>query len=87
MRIHMRSSPVPLPPAPPAKRLPTAIQMEFQAEELATAAQQQYVRLKKLYRVRNHSQTSDEEADSGRSSTPRIFNLLNSLTASQIFPS
>jgi hypothetical protein len=52
------------PPAPPPKAPPTLFQLEVQAEELMTTAQQQKDRLKKLYGGRKNPADLDEDADS-----------------------
>jgi hypothetical protein len=63
MKIHMRPPLPPMPLAPPPKPSPTAFQLEFQAEELAKAAQQQQTRLKKLYDMRKSRRDLDDDAD------------------------
>ena len=66
MKIHMRP-PLPLMPLePPPKALPTAFQLEMQAEVLTKTAQQQQTRLKKLYRERKNPKDLDEDTDSGK---------------------
>ncbi|HZL41060.1 MAG TPA: hypothetical protein VFC45_12375 [Pseudolabrys sp.] len=64
MKIHMRSPLLFAPPAPPPKAPPTVFQLELQAEELMTTAQQQRDRLKKLYGARKNPADLDEDADS-----------------------
>jgi len=64
MKIHMRPPLLFAPPAPPPKAPPTVFQLELQAEELMTTAQQQRDRLKKLYGARKNPADLDEDADS-----------------------
>jgi hypothetical protein len=64
MKIHMRPPLLFAPPAPPPKGPPTVFQLEVQAEELVTTAQQQKDRLKKLYGARKNPADSDEDAES-----------------------
>jgi len=62
MKIHMR--PPLLPPLPqPPPRLPTPFAVALKTEELIETAQQQRVRLKKLFGTRKDQPGSDEDAD------------------------
>ena len=74
MKIHMRP-PLPLMPLePPPKALPTAFQLEMQAEVLTKTAQQQQTRLKKLYGARKNRRDLDEDADSEKHERDRRSN-------------
>lgn len=64
MKIHMRPPLLFALPAPPPKAPPTLFQLEVQAEELITTAQQQRDRLKKLNGPRKNPEDLDEDANS-----------------------
>jgi hypothetical protein len=64
MKIHMRPPLLAMPPAPPPKPPSTTFQLEMQAEELTKAAQQQQIRLKKLYGSRKDPRDLDEDNES-----------------------